>query len=65
VVALHSRARRRAPSAGGAHGGHPRDQGVEVGGRLGCQARAILEQRPVDALQGTVHALLEVPARTE
>lgn len=49
------------PRPRGTHGGHPGDQGVQIGGVLGPEAGAILQQRPAHALEGLVAALLDAP----
>lgn len=47
------------PRPSGAHGSEPGDQGIEVGGRLGLEAGSVLEQRPAQALERFVSALLD------
>jgi hypothetical protein len=49
------------PGPRGAHGGHAGDQRVQVRGGLGAQAGAVLQQRPAQALEGLVCALLDAP----
>ena len=47
------------PGSCGSHAGLPGDERIEVGHRLGLEARAVLEQRPAHALERLVATLLD------
>lgn len=49
------------PGTSSAHARHAGDERIQVSGRIGLEVGAILQQRPAQALEGLVAALLDAP----